>query len=53
MAFDAIVLAAFTTMKLNSDPMIVLYAAIGITAVFVSERMYLSRWTAPRTDGGH
>ncbi len=53
LAFDAIVLAAFTTMKLGSDPMIVLYAAVGITAVFIFERIYLSRWTAPQADVGH
>ena len=52
-AFDAIVLAAFTTMKLGSDPLIVLYAALGITSVFLSERIYLSRWTAPGPDSGH
>ena len=52
LALDAIVLAAFTTMKLESDPMIVLYAALGITAVFIYERIYFSRWTAPRADVG-
>jgi len=51
--FDAIVLAAFTTMKLGSDPMIVIYAAGGIITVFIYERIYLSRWTAPVTDAGH
>jgi len=40
-------------MKLGSDPMIVLYAAVGITAVFIFERVYLSRWTAPQADVGH
>jgi len=53
LAFDAVVLTAFTTMKLGSDPMIVLYAAVGITAVFIFERVYLSRWTAPQADVGH
>jgi amino acid transporter len=53
MVFDAIVLAAFTAMKLGSDPMIVLYAAIGITAVFIYERIYLSRWTAQKVDADH
>jgi len=53
LGFDAIVLAAFTTMKLGSDPMIVAYAVIGISAVFIFERMYLSRWIAPREDGGN
>ena len=53
LAFDAIVLVAFTMMKLDSDPLIVLYAAIGIVVVFVSERLYLSRWTAPQIDAGN
>jgi amino acid transporter len=45
--FDAVVLAAFTVMKLQSDPAIVLYAAIAIGAVFLFERVYLSRWMVP------
>ncbi len=53
LVFDAIVLAAFVTMKLGSDPMIVLYAAVAITAVFIYERIYLSRWTAPQTQAEH
>ncbi|KKL19439.1 hypothetical protein LCGC14_2465470, partial [marine sediment metagenome] len=53
LAFDAIVLLAFTIMKLGSDPLIVLYAAVGITAVFIYERIYLSRWTAPQADMKH
>ena len=48
MALDAIVLAAFTVMKLQSDPMIVLYAAVGMIAVFAFERVYLSQWVAPQ-----
>ncbi|WP_111734080.1 APC family permease [Roseovarius amoyensis] len=48
LGFDAVVLAAFTAMKLQSDPAIVLYAAVGITAVFILERLYLSRWLAPQ-----
>lgn len=51
LVFDAIVLVAFTAMKLGSDPLIVLYAVIGIVAVFVYERLYLSRWMAPRPEG--
>jgi hypothetical protein len=47
LSFDAVVLAAFTTMKLRTDPAIVLYAATAITLVFVFQRLYLSRWTAP------
>lgn len=53
LAFDAFVLLAFTIMKLGSDPLIVLYAAVGITAVFIYERIYLSRWTAPQADMKH
>ncbi|AML53383.1 APC family permease [Falsihalocynthiibacter arcticus] len=53
LSFDAIVLVAFTMMKLASDPLIVLFAAIGIATVFVFERIYLSRWTAPQAEGGH
>jgi len=53
LAFDAVVLAAFTAMKLKSDPAIVLYAAIGIVSVFVIERIYLSRWTAPQDQLDH
>jgi hypothetical protein len=48
---DAAVLAAFTAMKLQSDPAIVLYAAIAIGAVFGFQRIYLGRWTAMRGDG--
>ncbi|MCH9735125.1 MAG: APC family permease, partial [Actinomycetia bacterium] len=50
LTFDAVVLVAFTAMKLQSDPMIVLYAAIGIVSVFAFERIYLSRWLAPQDD---
>ena len=53
LAFDAVVLAAFTTMKLQTDPVIVLYAAIGISSVFVLERVYLSRWMAPEEAHDH
>ncbi len=53
LAFDAIVLVAFTTMKLGSDPLIVLYAALGIATVFLSEKIYLSRRTAPLPNSGH
>jgi len=47
LVFDAIVLIAFTTMKLRTDPAIVLYAGIAISLVFAFQRLYLSRWTAP------
>lgn len=48
LAFDAVVLVAFTVMKLESDPSIVLYAGIAIAAVFAFERVYLSGWIAPQ-----
>ncbi|WP_138511268.1 APC family permease [Maricaulis alexandrii] len=44
---DAIVLAAFTALKLQQDPLIVLIAALSITAVFGLERLYLSAWIKP------
>ena len=53
MVFDGLVLVAFTAMKLGSDPMIVLYAAVAISAVFIYERIYLKRWTAPQAEVGH
>jgi len=48
--FDAVVLVAFTALKLQTDPQIVLYAAVAISAVFVFERIYLSRWTGAPSD---
>ena len=53
LAFDAVVLAAFTAMKLESDPVIVLIAGMAIAAVFAFERMYLSRWLAPQASHDH
>jgi amino acid transporter len=50
-ASDTAVLAAFTAMKLQSDPAIVLYAAIAICAVFGFLRIYLGQWTAMRGVG--
>jgi len=50
LVFDGIVLVAFTILKLQTDPNIVLYAAIAISAVFVFERVYLSRWTGAPSD---
>ncbi len=44
LTLDAIVLGAFTVMKLRSDPTIVAYAVAGIVVVFAFERVYLSRW---------
>lgn len=53
LAFDAAVLLAFATMKLQSDPAIVLYAAVAISSVFVFERLYLTRWLAPQSGDDH
>ena len=53
LAFDAVVLIAFTMMKLKSDPVIILYAGVGIAAVFIYERIYLSRWLAPQVSDKH
>lgn len=46
LGFDAIVLVAFTAMKLQSDPTIVIYAVTAILAVFAFERLYLRTWIA-------
>jgi len=48
LAFDAVVLVAFTSMKLESDPAVVGYAGFAIAAVFAFERIYLLRWIAPQ-----
>lgn len=53
LAFDAVVLVAFTSMKLESDPAVVGYAGFAIAAVFAFERIYLSRWIAPQTAREH
>lgn len=42
-AADGVVLAAFSWVKLKSDPMIVIYAAIGIVLVFAGEHLFLQR----------
>ncbi len=51
LALDAVVLTAFTGFKLQQDPVIVLIAAIAITAVFAFKRLYLSRWIRPSRSG--
>lgn len=45
-ALDLIVLGVFGSMKLMSDPTIVVVAVTSMAAVFAYERYYLSRWTA-------
>ncbi len=51
LAFGAVVLAAFTSTKLQSDPLIVIIAAVAIAAVFGFERIYIGRWTEMRGNG--
>jgi amino acid transporter len=48
---DAGVLGAFGAMKLQSDPLIVVVAAVAIVAVFGFQRIYLGRWTEMRGNG--
>lgn len=48
--FDAVVLTAFSGMKLQSDPWIVTIAAVAIVVVFIAQRFYLGQWIAPRED---
>ena len=48
---DAIVLGAFTVMKWQSDPTIVLVALVGMAAVFAFEHGFLKR--NPPTAGNH
>lgn len=43
LAADGVILVAFSTVKLRTDPMIVVYAVVGIAVVFVGERIFLSR----------
>lgn len=43
LAADAVVLAAFTWVKLKSDPAVVAYAVLGIAAVFLAEWIYLAK----------
>lgn len=50
-AADGVVLAAFTVIKLRSDPMIVAYAAGGILLVVTAEWMFLSRQTSEQGQG--
>lgn len=50
LTMDAVVLTAFTAMRLQSDPVIVLYAGVAVASVFASERLYLSRWVAPQAE---
>ncbi|WP_424984287.1 APC family permease [Maritalea sp. S77] len=42
--FDAVVLLAFTIVKFETDPTIVVIAGVSIAAVFAFERFYLGKW---------
>ena len=53
LALDGLVLAAFTGLKLQSDPMIVVYAIAGIVAVFLYERYFLDAWIEEQDGGPH
>lgn len=44
LALDAVVLAAFATLKWQTDPYIVVYAVTGILAAFIYERWFLGAW---------
>jgi amino acid transporter len=48
LAADAIVLVAFTTAKLGSDPEVVGYAILGIAVVFAGEALFLRHRTQDR-----
>jgi len=52
-ALDALVLTVFGAIKLQSDPLIVIIAVVAIAAVFIYERIFLSRWTAKGEHSGH
>jgi len=48
---DVCVLGAFGAIKLQSDPLIVILAAVAIAAVFGFQRIYLGRWADMRANG--
>lgn len=50
---DSAVLAIFTFMKLQSDPLIVIFAVVATTAVFLFERFYLSCWVSEPDQSDH
>lgn len=50
---DTIVLGVFGAMKLQSDPLIVVIAIVGMATVFAFERFYLKRWTAFGQNSDH
>ena len=50
---DTVVLGVFGVLKVESDPFIIVVAIVAMAAVFVFERVYLSRWTAMEERHGH
>lgn len=50
---DTLVLGVFAAMKLQSDPLIVIVATIAMAAVFIYERIFLSRWIVKGEHSGH
>jgi len=52
-ALDTVVLGVFAAMKIQSDPVIVGIAIVGMAVVFIFERWYLSSWTAPARNHDH
>ncbi|MCC4297220.1 APC family permease [Aurantimonas coralicida] len=52
-ALDAVVLAAFTGMKWQSDPMIVVIGIVGMALVFLFLGMFLARGPVSRGDHNH
>lgn len=51
-ALDAVVLAAFVAMKWRSDPLIVVFGAIGMALVFLFVRVFLARNPVREGDNG-
>lgn len=47
LAADAIILIAFAGVKIRTDPAIVIYAAAGMLAVFIGERVFLRGKNSP------
>ena len=52
-ALDSVILGAFTALKLESDPLILIIAVVGITTIFILERLYLPRWIGQRGHDEH
>jgi len=51
--FDTAILGVFTAIKVEQDPLIVGFAVVAMTAVFVFERFYLSQWVTTEAPHGH